>query len=1019
MPDFTPYTQGQLAGVLQRLQEAAYTHVADLEVHAWRTREPVPYADRMQGEERSLRPGDVWGELFDCAWFRFRGTVPQDVRDRSVVLLLDVHGEMCVVDDEGAPLRGLTTVASVFDLSLGKPGKRVLRCAVPEDGVLEVWADAGCNDLFGHLPGNGTLKEASIALCHEDVRALAFDVEVLFDALDVLPDDSPRFHQIRRALTQVAHLLNGPAARQDGVAAIAAEARAILAAQLQMRGGDPSLRISAVGHAHMDLAWLWPIRETIRKGARTFATALDLFDRYPDYIFGASQPQYFAWMKEHYPPLWQRIVEAVRDGRIETQGCMWVEADTNVSGGEALVRQILLGRHFWQQEFGTDATYLWLPDVFGYSGALPQILRKAGVDVFATQKLSWSLINKFPHHSFRWRGIDGTEVLSHMFPEDTYNGPALPRSVRRIERNYRDKDVSTHALMVYGIGDGGGGPGAEHLERLSRIRDLAGFSPVQPGTAADFFRRWKQEAGAFPVWSGELYLERHQGTLTTQAANKRYNRKLELALRDLEFVALLASREADVDYPAGRLDAIWKEVLLYQFHDILPGSSIKRVYDESVPRYAALLAEVEALRDDRLAALAATVDGSGVAQPVLVVNSLSWERREWLDLGEGRWQQVTVPPMGWVVVDAAGTLPAAGLTARDDLLENDAVRVEIGPQGRVTGVTDKRSGRQVVPDGAWANELVVYTDRGDAWDFPMDYAAAEPRRPERTSVSSRTEGPQAIVEQVFTVGQSEIRQQIVLTAASARIDFRTQATWRETESMLRVRFPVTVQATTAAFDIQFGHIHRGTDCNTTWDLARDEVAVHKWADLSTPDAGVALLNDCKYGMRVKDGVLDLNLIRSVPHPGPRISPDVDTAAAEPHGDFTDQCEHEMVYSLLPHGGNGTDGHVARAGYELNVPLLTAPGAGGSGMPARSWLQVDAAGIVVEAVKAAEDGSGDWIVRLYESRGAATQATVRCDLPLTAAHVADLMEQPLDALETADLRVHFHPFEIHTLRLRPA
>lgn len=1018
MPRFAAHTGGQLQRTLQRLQEAIYIPIAELQVQAWRTTEPVAFTQRTSGQELTLVPGDSWGALFDCAWMHFTGTIPTAHQSAPVVLLVDVHGEMCVVDGDGSPVRGLTTVSSTFDLSLGRPGK----CVLPLSGgeaTVDVWADAACNDLFGNLQGNGTLKQACIAVCDEGVKALYYDLEVLTDLLGVLPEDSPQFHQLRRALIETAHLLTST--EDSGLATAADAARAQLAPHLARRGGDPSLQISAVGHAHMDLAWLWPIRETIRKGARTFSTALAHIDQYPSYVFGASQPQYFDWMKQHYPTLYERIGAAVQVGRIEAQGCMWVEADTNVPGGEALIRQILLGRRFWQSEFGVDSTYLWLPDVFGYSGALPQILRKAGVDVFATQKLSWSLINKFPHHSFHWQGIDGTTVLSHMFAEETYNGPALPRSVRRIETNYRDKDVSDQALMVFGIGDGGGGPGEEHLERLARIDNLAGLSPVQPRSAQAFFEAWRQSSGQFATWVGELYLERHQGTLTTQAANKRFNRKLELALRDLELIACAAARDAELNYPTQQLDSIWKELLLYQFHDILPGSSIKRVYDESVPRYLALLADVEKLIGERLQAVATRV---APKNSQLAYNSLSWERREWLSRPDGQWTQVTLPPMGWTVCDDnAAPVQVGALSARNNELENDRVRVRFDDNGAVVSVWHKATDTEAIPVGRHGNELLVFADTGDAWDFPMDYADTTPRHMSRTSVAARVEGPRAILEQTFELGHSRLTQEVVLTQGSARIDFCTRASWREQASMLRVRFPVDVQTDTASFDIQFGHIRRPTHRNTTWDLARDEVAAHKWADLSQADFGVALLNDCKYGYRVKDNVLDLNLIRSVPHPGPRLVGDDEVAAGQPHGHYTDQCDHEFTYSLLPHAGDAVTGGVVRAGYELNVPVRVADGTGDAPTSSGdSWVRVDAPNVIIETVKAAEDGSDDWIVRLYEAHGSSAKAHVHLGQRCEAVELCDLMEVASGAL-VADsehrVRVDFRAFEIQTLRIRYA
>jgi alpha-mannosidase len=995
-----------------------------LEIEAWRTPEPIPFAERTTGEHLRLQVGDSWGGLFDCAWFRFSGQAPEQAGEEPLVLLLDVSGEMCVFDSEGAPVRGLTSLSSTYDFSLGGPGKRVLPLDdVAQNGAgIEVWADAGCNDLFGNLQDEGRVKVAAVAVVDEAIRALYYDFEVLLDFLKTLPEESPRHQQVLTGLTDAMHLLYG------GVPQNARRARAVLAPLLAKRNGDAPLRVSAVGHAHMDLAWLWPIRETIRKGARTFATALANIEKHPDYIFGSSQAQYFAWMKQHYPVLWDRVVAAVKAGRIDVQGCMWVEADTNLAGGEALVRQILHGRRFWRREFGLDVKYLWLPDVFGYSGSLPGILAKAGVKYFSTQKLSWSLVNVFPHHSFHWRGIDGSEVLAHMLPEETYNSPAAPRSVRMIERNYKDSGVSSRALMVYGIGDGGGGPGEEHLERLSRIKNLEGLSPVTQEPVVAFLEKWQADAARFATWTGELYLERHEGTLTTNARNKRYNRKMELALRDLEWSSVLAGQLAGAAYPAERLEALWQETLLYQFHDILPGSSIKRVYDESVARYELMLAETLDLIAANDARIAAQVDTSGMAAPAVVFNSLSWDRMEWVNLG-GQWLKVTAPGMGYAALDANGvrsgdvSRPAdagttSGLHAMANTIENDVLRVRFGEDGAIVSILDKRGSREVIRPGGAANRLAVYADPGDAWDFPMDYAEQTPRYMELVSSGARVDGPRAIMAQVYRLGHSEVTQEITLTVGSARLDFVTHMHWREPRSMLRTSFPVAVQADEATYEIQFGHLRRPTHRNTTWDLARDEVAAHRWADLSQRDYGVALLNDCKYGHKIKDGVMDLNLLRSAPYSGPRLVEDADVAPGEPHDGYTDQCEHDLIYALLPHAGDHVAGNVTREAYGLNVPLRVVVTDAHAGTLPReaSFLSVDAANIIVEAVKKAEDGD-DLIVRLYECEGRDALATVAFGFPVSAVSSVDLMEENPTRLDIAadSVKVAFTPFAIETLR----
>jgi len=903
MPEYKFYTRRHLEAALRMIGEAAYVEVSPLTIQAWCTHEPVSFEDRYTGELRALSLGDTWGDLFDCAWFHFTGEIPAEAAGEHVVLLLNVNGELCVFNEAGVPVRGLTPVASNYDYSLGTPGKRVLELTDSAQGgePVDVWADAGYNDLFGNVSGDGTVKQAAVAICRDEVRALYYDFEVLLDFLKVLPEESPRYHQVLTGLTDVTHVL------YEGLPDVATKARAILNPLLAQRGGDPSLQISAVGHAHMDLAWLWPIRETIRKGARTFSTAIELSARYPDYVFGASQPQYFQWMKDFYPELYKKIKVKVQEGRLEPQGAMWVEADTNLSGGEALVRQVLLGKRFFMEEFGVDIDYLWLPDVFGYSAALPQILTKAGVTTFSTQKLSWSLINTFPHHSFKWQGLDGTCVLTHMLPEETYNSPAAPRSVRRIEQNYKDKGVSHHSLMVFGIGDGGGGPGAEHLERLMRIKNLAGLSPVKQESAADFFRKWRKEADRFPTWVGELYLERHEGTLTTEARNKWYNRKMELGLRGLEWRAVIAGMSAGKEYPKDRLTEIWREVLLYQFHDILPGSSIKRVYDESVARYATMYDEVGELSTERETVIAEMVDTSGMVSPAIVHNDLSWARSEWVRVGEA-WVCAEVPSMGYATVDGGGLTPeVAELSANSVRLENDCLSVSFGEDGGIVSVFDKRLERELIPEGESANRLTVFVDPGDAWDFPMDYAEQTPRTMALVSSEARIDGPLAILKQTYRLGHSELVQEIVLASGSSRLDFVTKLHWRERASMLRTQFPVAVHAEEATYEIQFGHLRRPTHRNTTWDLARDEVVAHKWADLSQRDFGVALLNDSKYGHKIKGNVIDLNLLRSAPYPGANREVHNTFPAREPHLGYTDQSDHVFTYAFYPHAGDAVEG----------------------------------------------------------------------------------------------------------------
>jgi len=989
--------------ILTRLQTAKYTPLCVLAGEAWVTDEPVRFEDKTFGQYKQLAIGEPWGKrLFDCAWMRFTGTVPEGVRGEDLVLLIDFNGEGLVVDEDGNPALGLTSFSSQFEAHLGMPGKKAVPLGRKYAGdAIEVWIDAANNDLFGAVQRSGVLEQAVIAVCQPQIKALSYDFEVLLELMEQLNPKSARSQRLRARLYEASRLLQ-KYTEQEAVLV-----REVLAPELAKKGGDASLNIRAVGHAHIDLAWLWPLRETIRKGARTFSTVLHMMERYPDYVFGASQPQVYAWMKEHYPPLYDRIKAKIKEGRWEPQGAMWVEPDTNVPSGESLVRQILYGRQFFADEFGIESDYVWEPDVFGYTAALPQILAKSGIRYFMTQKMSWNEINKFPHQTFWWEGIDGSRVLAHMLPEETYNSPAAPRSLRQAEYNYLDSGVSDECLLLFGIGDGGGGPGEEHLERLAREKNLEGLCPVTQEPAQRFFHRLDAASDKYVTWQGELYLEKHQGTLTTQARSKRFNRKLEYLLRDVEMAAVWSVQTAPdrYTYPTASLDRIWKEVLLLQFHDILPGSSITRVYDESLARYAALESELQELLKQADAAWLGHASGQDGDDPVLV-NSLSWTRTQWIKAG-GKWHKATLPALSRVSLEECTVSDAdtpGEILVSTRSLENELLRVEFSGDGMITSIYDKQVQRQVLADGAFGNRLSLYAESGDAWDFAIDFDQVPPAHPILKTCEPLRDGPQGMLRCVYeTPGGSMITQDVVLLSGSRRIDFRTCVDWRESSTMLRTSFATDIRANDVVCDIQFGTLHRPITSNTTWDAAKHEIAAHKWVDLSEPGYGVALLNDCKYGYRVKGGILDLNLLRSPHFPDP----------------VADQAEHEFTYSLLPHMGDHVAGEVMRAGYDLNIPIRLVQGqAKGMSIERQpSWMTVDTSSIIVETIKQGQDGSS-MIVRLYESSGTRTPAALTFSLEVAAAELVDLMEQNGELLTVKDnsLTLVFKPFEILTLKI---
>jgi alpha-mannosidase len=972
----TQTTLPELEATAERIEKAIYQPVADLDITAWVTKEPLPYTDRASGTMLILKKGEKWGDLFDCAWFHFTGTVPQSAAGHEVVLLIDLSGEGLVVDSSGDPQQGLTTRHSLYDSSLGNPGKKIVPFASPARGreKIDLWVDAGNNDLFGVLQNNGKVEEASVALYHPEMFGLYYDYTVLLSLMKELPEQSARHQRLLYALWKAMNSLTDTSEEK------ARAARANLRGELQKKTGDPSLRISAIGHAHLDLAWLWPLRETLRKGARTFSS-----------------------VQEHYAPLYERVKARVAERRWEVLGATWVEPDTNLTSGESLVRQFLYGKRFVREEFDQDVRVLFLPDTFGYSGALPQLMKKSGVEYLVTTKLTWDRYNRYPHDSFFWEGIDGSRVLVHFPPEGTYNSPANPVALKKAEREYSDKPVSEHCLMVFGIGDGGGGPGTDHLELLRREENLEGLPLVRQELVQTFFQKLEKESGNFHTWTGEMYLACHQGTYTTQGRNKRSNRNMEIALREVEFTSLLAGLLVEFNYPKERLERLWKEVLLYQFHDILPGSSITRVYEETGERYPLMEEEAGNLNQAATRRIGSVIDNRKFREPLIVFNALSWERSEWVE-ANGGWHHVQAPPLGYVTVE--GHRPASefpSLRAERKMLENDLLSVEFNDDGTIASIMDREQDRQVLGEESPAHELTVYEDHGDAWDFASDYEYRALGRFALVSSSHRVEGPRALLLQRYRYGESALTVQIVLTAGSRRLEFRTQVEWHEKGKMLRASFPTSVSALESTSDIQFGHIRRPSHGSSSWDRSKYEIPAQKWIDISQRNYGVALLKDCKYGHRVTRNVLDINLLRSPSYPDPE----------------ADQGSHRFTYALYPHPGDHINGGVIRAGYELNYPLTVTKAGRSSGMlpPSFSMLQVDVRNIIVETVKQSEAGE-EAIIRLYEAHGVDQEARLDFGPPVKEASLTNLLEEELTALPVREnaLTLRFGPFEILTIRV---
>ncbi|MBA3943265.1 MAG: alpha-mannosidase [Herpetosiphonaceae bacterium] len=839
------------------------------------------------------------------------------------------------------------------------------------------------------------------------------------------------------------------------------QAHAALRAGIEQAGRPLDVQVVASGHAHIDVAWLWPLGQTRRKAGRTFHTVLRLMEQFPEYHFTQSQPQLYEFVRQDYPELFGAIKQRVAEGRWEITGDMWIEADCNLSGGESLARQFLLGRTFFREHFGLgiSSRVLWLPDVFGYAWALPQLLKQADIDYFFTIKIGWSQYNRLPYDSFWWQGLDGTRVLTHFSPTpehgsayaSTYNAKAEPDDVIGTWTNFRQKDLVGKAgdplpplLMAFGYGDGGGGPTREMLENLRAMEEFPATPRITQKHVGEFFQDLERTAGErLPVWNGELYLEYHRGTYTTQSRNKRANRKSEFMLHDAEFLATLAMlNDPDYGYPTETFRNLWRLICLNQFHDIIPGSSINQVYVESQLQYTQIKEQADTVRHEALQALAGRMTGD-----LLIANPTSFMRHDlavWQgELPAGQHLQRAdgssvaaqatdgavlldlhnVAPLSVVALHfAAGDAPttAGRLVATPALLENDFLRVELDGAGDITRIFDKQAAREVLVGGTIANQFQAFEDRPmswDAWDVDIFFDDKQWTAEPASSVRVIEAGPlRAVIEVRRRILHSSYVQRISLTATSARLDFDTTIDWRERHVLLKVAFPVDILAPVATYEIQWGNVQRPTHHNTSWDWARFETCAHKWIDLSEGDYGVSLLNDCKYGHDVRNNVMRISLLRSPTMPDPE----------------ADQGEQRFAYSLLPHAGTWDETTISAA-YALNDPLIVADMR--ALRPAETLdrsqdtiemslstglITCDQPSIVVETIKRAEDGRGI-IVRCYESQRRRGSITLTMGCSLTKAWRSNLLEEDQEEVAVHDDRITFgvRPYEIFTLRLVPA
>ena len=986
--------------------------------YAW-SKNAVPFSEKNKLKYKPITKGKSWGKEWDSAWFCLNGSIKKEWRGKKIIADLDFSGEGLVYDPKGKEIQGITN-ASIWDQNFVRTRVLIPKTCIKNNEV-EIWVETAANSLFGifvdvdpeqdnpkrHGTFDAKVETIDIGIFREDIWHLNLDVRILLGLIEKLEKDSTQRLRIINSLNKAVIAFKDD--KKD-----ASSSRNILSAELNKRASSSELRVAAVGHAHIDTGWLWPVRETIRKCARTFTTQLDLIERYPDYVFGASMPQHYQFMKDFYPSIFKRIKAAVKKGQWELQGGMWVEADCNLISGESMVRQLLYGKIFFKKEFGVNVDNLWLPDVFGYSAALPQILKQAEIDYFLTQKISWNQFNDFPHQTFNWRGIDGTEILTHFPPENTYNSELDTKFLMPAQKTFKEKDKLNEFMSLFGVGDGGGGPKPENIELGKRLKNLEGAPKVSFDHAKNFFRRLNRKKNQLETWVGELYLELHRGTLTTHGLVKKQNRKLENKLKAVEFLWSNCDLKS---YPHNDLDEAWKKLMINQFHDIIPGSSINLVYKNTHKEYEGIHKTC-----DKLLNKSASILFRKDKNSFTIVNSLSYHFKGVVKIPNKykgyqiisddkislATQQVNkdlvcfvdLEPFSFKTFSKGQKEKSKTVNHSSLVLENNYVKYEFHKDGTLKSAYDKELKLNFL--GSNGNVLSLYEDRPlnwDAWDIDFYYkdSLLETSKVERIE-KVRAGVVNSSLNISYTIGNSTIKQHISLSNHSKRLDFNTSVDWKEKHKMLRVHFPTTITNEQATFDIQYGHVKRNTHKNTSWDKAKFEVVGHKYADLSNNDYGVALMNDCKYGYSIFDNTIDLNLLRS-PN-----NPDADA----------DIGYHEFVYSFYPHNKDLIRSNVIEESTLLNHSPIVFEGY--KNLSTSSTITYKGKGIEITAFKKSEY-KNEIIIRTVETLGRNSEGNIYLDGEITETNLLEQknINKPKRIKEKYFLKLK--PFEIKTFKIK--
>ena len=1030
----------RIAHWIDALKEDLYLPLGHIDLDAFFTMEHLSPEEAARGDFKPMAPGTKWGKTWEYCWMRGKVALPQEAAGKRIVMDLQTGGESTVF------VNGLsfgTRRAEWVSVPHHYIVDNVLSvCGVPGESYDLLIEAYGGHDYPEHpgyacatgpvLPGsyeglNGpgprnTLGNVTFGIWNEDAYQLYMDMETLRLLMDQVDPESLRADSVASALEQATLLADFEQPLENRIESYKA-AREALRPALQAVNGTTAPVFYAVGNAHLDLAWLWPMAETHRKTCRTFAQQLRLLEQYPEYKYLQSQPAAYEMCREYYPELYERIKKAAKEGRWIAEGAMWVEPDTNMTSGESLIRQVMHGKRYYKEVFDVDSVVLWLPDTFGYSAALPQILKGTGVKYLVTQKIFWSYNegDQFPYHYFTWQGADRTKIDTFLPTSYTYRTD--PKEICQTWKGRVQKRGLDAFLFPYGYGDGGGGPARDYIEFLLREKDLEGMPRVKMEGPVQFFEDMEAKGGPKNTYVGELYFSAHRGVYTSQAAIKKGNRKSELALREAEMWGAIASARGFA-YPLSRMDAAWKKLLLNQFHDILPGSSIAQVYEDARRDHQWIISEAEAVKNDAMKALAS---GEGFS----VFNSLSFGRQGLVKLperfadgaatsdgfavpvrrtAEGLMGLVSMPPCGAVSLIPSRVNPEIKETARARLtetgavIENDHVRAVLNSKGEVVSFTWSGSGLEYAAGPM--NHLLAYKDVPrvfDAWDIDSNYIDQPVPLDEPAVLTIKEEsGFRAVVHVSRRIMNSSWEQDIVLTAFNCRLDFVTTVDWHELHRLLKVEFPMNVNAAEGINEIQFGYLARPNHRSRLYDKDRFEVCNQRYSALCDQSHGAAVLNDCKYGVSMNGNALQLSLLRAAASPEMR----------------ADNGKHTFTYAFTCWACSFYDSNVVAQAYDLNVPLQTMEGGGAA---FHAFGVYKSASVYIDTVKPAEDGSGDVILRLYESKRGDTACNLSVDLPVQAVWLCDMLENKLEALPISDgeIALRFHPFEVKTIRLTPA